>query len=424
MTPEIPRLLFSFALLVPALPLPAALAPEERGMVDWLSSRQEEMVGLLERAVKIDSPSENLAGVRAMGDLFAAELQALGFTTRWVPLPPESARAGHLLAERPGTRGKRVLMIGHLDTVLPGGKFVREGDRARGSGVNDIKGGNVVLLYAIKALQATGAIDGTQIAVAMTGDEESIGRPIDVSRQPLLDAGKGCDVALSFEGGVPGEGTVARRGATRWFLEVTAATGHSSQVFSAALGSGAIYEAARVLEGFYGELRKLPGLTANVGMIAGGAEVSEQEFTATVGGKDNIIPARAILRGDLRAVSPEQLAQAEKVMEAVAARHRVRAESKLTIEHRYPPMAAEPRHLAVLALYHTVSRDLGQGAIVANDPAKRGAGDAAFVAPYCAVLDGLGVYGSGAHTEGESVDLKSLVPQATRAALLLYRLTR
>jgi glutamate carboxypeptidase len=211
----------------------------------------ESLFLLLEQAVKIDSPSENIAGVRAMGARFATELEALGLTARWVDLPVESGRAGHLFAERKGAKGKRVLMIGHLDTVLPGGKFVRNGDTARGSGVNDIKGGDAVLIYALKALQANGALADTQIIVAMTGDEESIGSPLELSRRSLLEVGKRSDVALAFEGGIPGEATVARRGSSSWQLEITAVTGHSSGVFSAALGSGAIYEAARILEGFH-----------------------------------------------------------------------------------------------------------------------------------------------------------------------------
>jgi glutamate carboxypeptidase len=207
-------------------------------------------------------------------------------------------------------------------------------------------------------------------------------------------------------------------------LEVTAVTGHSSGVFGAALGSGAIYEAARVLDRFQTELRKFPGLTANVSVVAGGAEVTEQPFGASATGKANIIPARAIARGDIRAVTPEQLAQAEQLMREIAAQHLPRAESKVTFEHRYPPMAVAPRHLEVLAVYDQASRDLGQGPVAANDATKRGAGDSAFVAPHCAALDGLGVFGSGAHADRESVDLKSLVSQSTRAAVLLYRLTR
>ena len=418
-----PRLVFSLLLsLVPVCQ--AALAPSERALADWLAGRQEEMTTFLGRAVQISSPSENVAGVRAMNDFFAAELKATGFTPSWIALPESSKRAGHLLAERTGAKGKRLLLIGHLDTVLPGGKFSQDGATARGSGVNDMKGGDVVIIYALKALQAVGALEGTQIVVMMTGDEESIGDPVDVSRAPLIEAAKRSDVALSFENARPGEGTVARRGSSSWRLEVTGPTGHSSGIFSAAMGSGAIYEAARILEGFHTELRKLSGLTANVALLAGGTAVKDEPFTLTAEGKHNIIPAITIAKGDLRALSPEQLASAEAVMRAVVEKHLPRTSATFTVSHRYPPMASEPRHLAVLAAYDAVSRDLGAGPVVANDPAQRGAGDAAFAAPHCAVLDGLGPYGAGAHAERESVELNSLVTQATRAAVLIYRLTR
>jgi glutamate carboxypeptidase len=415
--------LLALCCLVPAS-VWGALAPQERTIADWLAQQQPGMISLLERAVKIDSPSENLAGVRAMGELFAAELKQSGFTPRWIPLPEASKRAGHLLAERTGTKGKRLLLIGHLDTVLQGGTFSHDGKTGRGSGVNDMKGGDVVLVYALKALHAAGALDGTQVVVAMTGDEESIGDPVELSRRELIAAAKRSDVALAFETAKAGEATVARRGASSWRLEVSGPTGHSSGVFSAAMGSGAIYEAARIIEGFHTELRKLPGLTANVALIAGGAEVKQEAFSFTAAGKNNIIPAAAWAKGDLRAVSPEQLAQAEVAMRAVVAKNYPRTQPKLTIEHRYPPMATEPKHLEILAVYDAVSRELGLGPVAANDPAQRGAGDSAFTAPYCAVLDGLGPYGSGAHAARETVDLTSLVPQATRAALLIYRLTR
>lgn len=402
----------------------AALAPAERALVDWVEGQREDMISLLEKAVKVSSPSEDLAGVRAMHEVFAAELKAIGLTPTWVPLPAGAKRAGHLFAERTGTKGKRLLLIGHLDTVLPGGKFTRDGNIGRGSGTSDMKGGDVVLIYALKALHAAGALEGTQVIVVMTGDEESLADQVEVSRAPLIAAAKRSDIALVFEGGRVGEGTVARRGASSWSLEVTGPTGHSSGIFSAAMGSGAIYEAARILEGFHTELRKLPGLTANVGMLSGGAKVKQEPFTMTATGKNNIIPATAIAMGDLRAISPEQLAQAEAVMREVVAKSRPRTQATLRVAHRYPPQAAEPRHLEVLAVLDGVSRDLGQGPVVANNAAQRGAGDSAFVAPYCAVLDGLGPSGSGAHAERETVDLKSMSTQAARAAVLMYRLTR
>jgi glutamate carboxypeptidase len=416
--------LLSWVIGAAVLPARAAPSSDERAITDWLAGKQDQMVSLLERAVKIDSPSENLAGVRAVADLFAAELQPIGFTPRWVQLPAESKRAGHFFAERAGTKGKRVLLIGHLDTVLHGGTFTRDGETGRGSGTNDMKGGDVVLIYALKALHAAGALDGTQIVVAMTGDEESVGEPVELSRRELIAAAQRSDVALAFETARAGEATVARRGSSSWQLEVTSPTGHSSGVFSAAMGSGAVYEAARVLEGFHTELRKLPGLTANVALIAGGAEVTEEPLGFSARGKGNIIPARCVARGDLRAVSPEQLAQAEATMREIVAKKRPRTDVQLSVSHRYPPMAAEPKHLGVLAIYDAVSRDLGLGGVVATDPAQRGAGDAAFVAPYCATLDGLGPYGTGAHAARETVDLKSLTSQAARAAVLIYRLTR
>lgn len=404
-------------------PLTAA-TPEERAIAEWALGRKDEMIRMLEQAVRISSPSEDIPGVRAMGDFFAAEFRKLGFEPRWIPLPPETKRAGHLFAERKGGRGKRLLLIGHLDTVLPGGAFTRERDRGRGSGANDMKGGDVVLIYALKALQAAGALDGTQIIIAFTGDEESIRDPLDISRRDLIDAARRSEIALAFETARKGEATVARRGSSSWELEVTGPTGHSSGIFSPALGSGAAYEAARIIDRFHAELRKLPGLTANVAMFAGGAEIEERPFSLTATGKDNIIPSRAVVRGDLRAISPEQLAQAERVMRDIAADTRLRTEARLKFRHRYPPMATSPRNLEVLAVYDAVSRELGYGPVAANDPTQRGAGDSAFAAPYNGVLDGLGPYGSGAHAANESVDLASLPVQAARAALLIYRLTR
>jgi glutamate carboxypeptidase len=277
-------------------------------------------------------------------------------------------------------------------------------------------------------------LEGTQIVVAMTGDEESVGPPVDVSRRELIEVAKRSDAALAFETARNGEGTVARRGSSSWTLEVTGPTGHSSGVFSAAMGSGAIYEAARIVQGFHTELRKLPGLTANVAIIAGGSEVKkktgsedaeEEEAPAfSVDGKNNVIPARALARGDLRAVTPEQLVQAEKAMREVAAKNGPRTEVKLTFLHKYPPMAASPRNLELLATYDAVTRDLGQGPTVATDPAQRGAGDSAFAGPYTAVLDGLGCFGRGAHAATETIELNSLPLQATRVAILIYRLTR
>jgi glutamate carboxypeptidase len=195
-------------------------------------------------------------------------------------------------------------------------------------------------------------------------------------------------------------------------------------VFSAAMGSGAIYEAARILEGFHTELRQYPGLTANAALIAGGTDLKEEGLRMSAEGKTNIIPPRLLARGDIRAASPEQLERAVATMQAIVAKNRPRTETKLTMVYRYPPMPPLPKNLEVLAHLDAVSRDLGQGPVIATDVAARGAGDSAFASPHAAVLDGLGPYGGGGHTANETIDLKSLAPQAAQAAVLIYRLTR
>lgn len=405
----------------------AALSPEEQKIADWFRDKQGEMTKLLETVVKIDSPTENHAGVRQVGEVFAAELKAAGLVPQMIRQPKEVDRGDHLFAERKGSKGRRLLLIGHLDTVLPGGTFMRDGDTGRGSGVGDIKGGNVVIVYALKALHALHALDDTQIVVAMTGDEENPGKPVELSRRDLIAATKRSDIALAFEGAIDGQGTVARRGSSSWKLEVTGPMGHSSGVFSAAMGSGAIYEAARIIDAFHDELRKEPALTANVAMIAGGSTVEvtrENPFSATVGGKTNIIPPRVVVHGDLRAASPESLVRAEKVMRDIVAKNGLRTTTQIEFTHAYPPMATLPQNLEVLAVFDAVSRDLGYGPVVATDPLQRGAGDSAFASPHAAVLDGLGPLGRGAHSAAETVDLKSLPIQAARAAVLIYRLTR
>lgn len=405
----------------------AVLSPEEKAIADWCNARQEEMTAMLERSVKISSPTEDHAGVKQVGELFGAELAALGFTSRMIAQPAELNRGDHLFSERTGKKGKRLLLIGHLDTVLPGGEFTRNGDIGRGSGVEDIKGGDVVIVYALKALHAVHALDDTQIIVVMTGDEEMPGIPVEVSRKDFVAAAKRSDIALAFEGGIPGQGTIARRGNGTWNLEVTGPTGHSSMVFSAAMGNGAIYEAARILDLFQAELRKEPNLTVNAAAIAGGSDLkilNSDPLSVTVDGRTNIIPPRVLVRGDMRAASPESLDRAEKVMRDIVAKNGPRTQAKIDFVHRYPPMPPLPKNEEVLRVFDAVSRDLGQGPIVATDALMRGAGDSAFASPYAAVLDGLGPVGKGSHAANETVELKTLPTQVARAAVLIYRLTR
>jgi len=419
------RSLLAAVLAAASVLLRAAPAdPVEQKIVAAVAAQSGDFARDLEAAVRIDSATENLAGVRRLGEKFAADLAALGFASRFEPLPASTGRAGHLVAERQGTRGRRVLLLGHLDTVLPGGEFRREGDRVHGSGVNDMKGGDLILIYALRALHAAGALDDTRIQVVMTGDEEAIGHPQELCRAVLTEAAARSDVALSFETAIGDTATVARRGSLSWEIEVQGATGHSSGIFSDAMGAGSVYEAARIIDGFYRELRAFDGLTLNPALIVGGTEVALDRTGGTTAGKTNITAQRTLIRGDLRTLDAEQLAAAQAKMRGIVARSLPRTSATLSFYEGYPAMPDTPANRAVLAQLDQVSRDLGFGPVTAYDPRARGAGDVAFVSPPLPALDGLGIRGGGAHAPTEWADLKSVPELVQRAAVLIYRLTR
>ena len=394
----------------------------------------DEALDLLERTTNINSGSLNPEGVKQVSDVMEPELATLGFDTRYELLPSEMKRGGHLIAERSGSSGRSVLMIGHLDTVFerdsPFQRFERDGDTIKGPGVIDTKGGNVVMLYALKALADAGALNGT-IRVIFTGDEERPGLPLSVARHELIELGKKSDVALGFESGsrdAQGElAVVARRGATTWSLEVGGVRAHSSGVFGEGVGAGAIYETARILDSFYGELRGERYLTFNVGVILGGSDVdyNPQTSTGTAGGKTNAVAQKLVLEGDIRTMSNEQLERAQERMRAIVAIHLPQTTASIRFAEGYPAMSPNDANYELLSVYSEISEALGIGPVRPFDPARRGAADISFVAPHVgAALGGLGPIGGGGHTVEETLEVSSIVPAIQRAALLVYRLTR
>jgi glutamate carboxypeptidase len=433
MKPLLPLLAFALA-FAPAT-AQAKLSAAEARMVRAVDQEQPRSIALLERLVNQNSGSLNLPGVEAVGRMMRAELEPLGFTVRWVPMA-EVGRAGHIVATHKGSgRGKRMLLIGHLDTVFepdsPFQRFTRkDGNVAEGPGVGDDKGGMVVMVAALRAMQAAGTLKDADIEIVLTGDEEDAGNPIEVARRDLVAAAGRTDVALDFEGLAQEEGrdmgSIARRGSASWQVTAKGRTGHSSGIFSASAGNGAIYELARILAAFRSELPE-PNLTFNVGLVAGGAtaELDRDLIRATATGKTNIIPPIAIARGDLRALSLEQQQRVMAKMRDIVGRHLAGSEAEITFDDgAYPPMAPTEASRALLARLNAVNRDLGFPVMGEFDPLKRGAGDIGFVAHLLPGLVGLGTAGQGAHAAGETVDLDSIARQAKRAAILMSRLAR
>jgi glutamate carboxypeptidase len=425
-------LLILVALAAPAVTRAQStpLAPVERAIITSVDTRNASALTLLQQLVDINSGTHNFAGVRRVADILRPRFDALGFTTRWIDGAP-FGRAGHLVAEHPGP-GPKLLLIGHLDTVFepssPFQTFERLNDStARGPGIIDMKGGDVIMLHALAALHDAGALREMNVTVVLDGDEEDQGLP-SLSRQVLTDAAQGAVAALGFEDGAadPRPAVVSRRGANGWTLRATGAAGHASQIFGKELGAGAVFEASRILHEFYTNLSGEPLLAFSPGLVLGGSELT-LDSTGTNGsaaGKRNVVSRQIVVTGDMRTISPEQLARTQAAMRAIVARSLPNTSATIEFDGGYPPMAPSDGNRRLLAMYDRASRDIGSGPVVAVDPARAGAADISFVAALVPMkLDGIGLSGHDDHSDKETADLRMLPVQTKRAALVMYRLS-
>lgn len=420
----------------------STMAPAEDAMVKAVDAQSPAAIALLEKLVNINSGTMNFSGVIAVKDVVTPQLEALGFKTRWEPMENLVGRAGDLVAEHPcpagtGKCGKRVLLIGHMDTVFePNSSFQKyaivpgtDGKIATGPGANDMKGGLVVMLTALQAMQTAGILQNTEIRIVLSGDEEHHGEPASISRRDMISAAKQSDVALEFEPGGSVDGkegqSISRRSAIPWRLETSGRSGHSSQIFNQDMGDGAIYELTRILDTFRKELRE-PGLTYNVGLVLGGstAATNAKGTGGEAMGKSNVVPPMALALGDMRTLDNDQTARVQAKMRDIVADHLPKTGATITFEEGYPAMAPTDASRALLKQLNEVNATLGFPTMAEIDPMLRGAGDIAFVAPYIPGLVGTGVMGEGAHAEGETVSLESIPKQAKRMALLMYRLSK
>jgi glutamate carboxypeptidase len=426
----------SIVLAVPTMAATASanLVAEEQVMVDWIDGHSEDAIELLEKLVNIGSGTMNLQGVRKVGKVLRAELDELGLESEWIELPAEAQRAGHLVGRTTGKRGTKMVLIGHLDTVFEAEDefraFERQGNIGRGPGIDDMKSGDVIIIYALKALREIGALADARLVVFYTGDEEKPGKPLSLVRKDLIETGQWADVALGFEGAVHYDdmdwATIARRSSSEWQLEVSGMQAHSSRIFSEDVGAGAIYEAARIVSAFYEEVRGEEYLTFNAGTILGGTDVDYdfERNTGTTFGKTNVVPRKAVVHGGLRTISVEQQERARQAMRAIVVRHLPHTDATISFTEGYPPMFPTEGNKRLQQRLSVINEQLGRGPMPALDPSRRGAADVSFVAPYTDSLAGLGAIGQGGHTPDESLELDSVALAIKRAAILVYRLSR
>ena len=418
-----------------------ALNKEEQKVMDYIDTNMPRAIALLKESVNINSGTLNITGVKKVGEIFAREFEKANFKTKWIPMPDSLRRAGHLVATigfnneavgKKNSKGKKLFLIGHLDTVfepdMPANPFTMLNDStATGQGVNDMKGGDVVMIIALQALHAQGLLKDADIIAYLTGDEEHAANPREISRADFIESAKQTDIALAFEG-ANGLNTVAtaRRGASGWSLNVKAKTGHSAGVFTPNAGYGAIYEAARIVNEFRVQLSTEKYLTFNPGVFIGGSEINYNpaKSTGTAIGKTNIISPAVTVTGDLRFLTEEQKINARKKMSAIVANNLAGTKATIKFTDGIPSMAPTEGNNKLLEVISGVTKDMGLGVTMAGDPGSRGAGDISYIAAYVDCIDGLGASGKGAHAPGETINLKELPYLIKRAALTIYRLSR
>jgi glutamate carboxypeptidase len=404
----------------------------EKKAIAYVNEHMGDALSLLIESVNINSGTLNTEGVKKVGALYAKKLSALGFQIEWLNEPDSLHRAGHLVATHVGKKGKRLFLIGHLDTVfepdMPAGPYVKLNDStATGQGVMDMKGGDVVIITALQALQFAGQLDDMNVIVFFTGDEEKSGSPHQVARKDFIQRARTCDIALAFESAIDLHTVAAaRRGASGWLLNVHAKTGHSALVFSDSSGFGAIYESARILNRFREELGSEKYLTFNPGLIIGGSDIrlEDQDSKGEALGKTNIIAPSARVTGDLRFLTEKQKNEAREKMKSIVATSLPGTQSSIVFYDYLPAMEPTAGNMRLVGELNGVSQEMGIGSTFAGDPGARGAGDISDIAQYLDCLDGLGASGNGAHRAGETINLKDFPLLIQRAAVFMYRLTR
>ena len=423
-------LTFLFILFIQWFSNAQKLSRIEKKIVKKVQTMDNQSIDFLEKIVNINSGTLNKKGVREVGIVFDTAFKSIGFTTEWIEMPEEMNRAGHFFASLNGTKGKKLLLIGHLDTVFeensPFQKFEKTNDSiAYGPGANDMKGGDVVVFYALKALADLNLLKDANITVAFTGDEESTGKPLSISRKELIEAAKGADIALGFETSTGFDNaTIARRGASGWKVEVEGKRAHSSGIFSDYTGAGAIFEMSRILNSFYEQVRGEEYLTFNPGTLLGGTFINYDSQTSSgdTFGKTNVVAQTSVVHGGLRFISEEQKENARAKMREIVSNNLPQTKAKISFTDSYPAMGPTDGNRALLAILNEVSLSLGHEGVTAYDPGRRGAADISFVADYVDGLDGLGTMGNGAHTTKETVNLKTMNALIQRTAIFIYRL--
>jgi glutamate carboxypeptidase len=369
-----------------------------------LEPRRQEMIDLLGRLVRIESPSDDRTGL----DRFAAELESLfgEFGPIEILDPGDAQRGRHLRLTLAGTDGQaHAVALCHYDTVWSTGTLERipfsvDADGvARGPGCFDMKGGMVVLYYALQALRSRGLRPKRRLQVLFTSDEE-IGSP--TSRPVIEQTARGAAVAYVLESPLPG-GTLktARKGTGDYFVRIQGRAAHAG--VEPQKGISATHELAHQTLALHALNDHASGTTVNVGVVHGGT-------------RPNVVAAEAEAHVDVRV---QTLAEAERIDAAIRGLRATLAGAVLTIDGglNRPPMERSPAMAALFAQARQIAAGMG---VDLNEGSTGGGSDGNFTAALgVPTLDGLGPEGEGAHAAHEHVDTESFPRRAALLAGLL-----
>jgi len=397
-----------------SMPAAADLPIPMRALLAGARRKQPAMLNFIRRLVRAESPSGDKDAVDACVALAAAHARGLGgrvklhrqrgfgdvLEARFGPKSSEASEGKAAKEDRSVER--RILLLGHLDTVWPVGTLkampccLAEG-RLWGPGVLDMKAGVGMAFAAIEMLTEAGVLN-REVVLLLTGDEE-VGSP--VSRPVIERLASECAAVYVLE---PAQGLAcktARKGTGNWRIDVTGVAAHAGVDFEK--GANAIHELARVVETMscWTDLKR--GLTVSVGLAGGGS-------------KTNVIPAEAWAEVDVRIA---RKADGERIARRFAALKPVDRRCGLTVTGgvNRPPME---RTRSTVRLYRQARGLAAELGFALEEASTGGASDGNFTSALgIPTLDGMGAVGEGAHAGHESIVIEHLAPRTALLAGML-----
>jgi glutamate carboxypeptidase len=399
--PQTVRLHLGTLSLHPVTPFLAMTQEQQwRAAMTYLDGRQDEMLQLLKNLTERESPSSDSEAVSRLTSHLDTYCGAMDMCSRKIPLAP----AGDALLAYTASAGQKPLAIlAHIDTVHPRGSwselFAQDGDILRGPGVFDCKGGIVIGLFAIKALQACG-YRKRQIKLILSSDEE-VAHTLSQGRggQFIAEETAGCAAVFNCESGsLANEIVTERKGGAVFRMDITGKTAHAGR--NPEQGASAIRTAARLVEAVEA-LNHPDGPLFNCGRIEGGTGA-------------NVIPGSCSVVLGIRYRTNKEYDTAQEQLTQLCNRIPLpHTQIQLSPQGRYPAMEKTPGTQALANLYSQVSQKLGTGPV--REISVGGCSDSAFATRSgVPALCSLGISGAHAHTRDEYALLSSLLPQCKK----------